>query len=161
MRTSVRRVLEGGGLYLAWLVALTATLGSLYFSEVRGFVPCTLCWYQRILMYPLVILLGIASYRQDRGVTVYALPLTVLGGAVSIYHVLEQKIPGFGAPALCRVGVPCSAAYINWLGFISIPVLALTAFTLITLLLLAVQRRAERPPEGRESRTEFEAHSTY
>ena len=117
---------------------------TLYFSEVRGFVPCTLCRYQRILRYPLVILLGVASYRQDRGVTVYALPLTVLGGAVSLYHVLEQKIPGFGAPELCRVGVPCSATYINWLDFISIPVLALTAFTLITLLLVT-QTRTPKP----------------
>lgn len=141
----MRRFLDEFGLYLAWLVALVAMGGSLYFSEVRQFVPCSLCWYQRILMYPLVFILGIASFRQDVGVRVYALPLSVLGGLIAIYHVLEQNVPGFGAPGLCRVGVPCSAKYINWLGFISIPVLSLTAFTLITALLLSLRKPGARP----------------
>lgn len=130
---------KGGNLYLAWLVALVAMLGSLYFSEVRHFVPCTLCWYQRILMYPLAIVLGIASYRQDSAVRSYVLPLSVFGMVVAGYHVLEQNIPGFGAPALCRAGIPCSLHYIHWLGFISIPVLSLTAFTLITALLASLR----------------------
>ncbi len=128
-------------LYLAWLVALAATLGSLYFSEVRHFVPCTLCWYQRILMYPLAIVLGIASYRQDGAVRGYVLPLSVLGMGFATYHVLEQNIPGFGSPALCRAGIPCSLHYIHWLGFITIPVLSLTAFTLITVLLSTMRGR--------------------
>lgn len=132
---------RGTNLYLAWLVALTATLGSLYFSEVRHFVPCTLCWYQRILMYPLAIVLGIASYRQDGAVRGYVLPLSVLGMGFATYHVLEQNIAGFGAPALCRAGVPCSLHYIHWLGFITIPVLSLTAFTLITLFLSTMRGR--------------------
>lgn len=130
------------GLYAAWLVAITATAGSLYFSEVRLFVPCSLCWYQRIMMYPLVILLGVASYRQDTGIVRYALPLTFLGGTVSLFHYLEQKVPGFSAPSLCRAGVPCTQEYINWLGFITIPFLALIAFTLITVLLIGVARSA-------------------
>ncbi len=130
-------------LYLAWLTSLVATLGSLYFSEVRLFVPCTLCWYQRILMYPLVILLAMASYRQDREVTRYFLPLTMLGVVVALYHYLEQKIPGFGSPALCRSGVPCTVEYIDWLGFITIPFLSLTAFSILTVLLLGI-RRASR-----------------
>jgi disulfide bond formation protein DsbB len=131
---------ERGGtlLYLAWLVALIATLGSLYFSEVRLFVPCTLCWYQRILMYPLVLLLGVAAWRNDLGIVRYALPFSALGALVAGYHVLEQRIPGFGLPGACRSGVPCSAAYIDWLGFVSIPVLSLTAFVLISAALLAV-----------------------
>lgn len=126
------------GLYLTWLVAVIATLGSLYFSEVRHFVPCTLCWYQRILMYPLVVLLGIASYRQDRGIVRYALPLAGLGAATSLYHLLEQKVEGFGAPGVCSAGVPCSTAYIDWFGFVTIPALALTAFVLIIAGLTAV-----------------------
>lgn len=131
---------RGYGLYLAWLVALIATGGSLYFSEVRGFVPCVLCWYQRILMYPQVILLGMASYRQDLRAAVYVLPLAVLGVGVAAFHYLEQKIPGFGAPELCRQGVPCNLEYINWLGFITIPFLSLIAFTLITVLLVGAMR---------------------
>lgn len=138
----MRAFFSGFGLYSAWLVAIVATAGSLYFSEVRLFVPCSLCWYQRIMMYPLVILLGIASYRQDRGIVRYALPLTILGGTVSLFHYLEQKVPGFSAPSLCRMGVPCTEEYINWLGFITIPFLALTAFTLITVLLIGVARSA-------------------
>jgi disulfide bond formation protein DsbB len=134
-------------LYLAWLVAIVATAGSLFFSEVRHFVPCTLCWYQRILMYPLVILLGIASFRNDKHIVPYVLPLSVLGFGIALFHVLEQNIPGFGAPQLCSAGVPCSVKYINWLGFISIPVLSLTAFTLITAFLLLLSLRQKPTPE--------------
>lgn len=133
------------GLYLAWLAALIATGGSLFFSEVRQFVPCTLCWYQRILMYPLVLLLGVASFRSDRHIIPYVLPLSLLGAGIALFHYLEQKIPGFGAPELCRAGVPCSTEYINWLGFITIPLLSLVAFSFISLLLVRLVRaRASR-----------------
>lgn len=136
----MRRVLGAYGLYLAWLVALVATGGSLYFSEVRHFIPCQLCWFQRILMYPLILVVGIASYRQDRQVGVYVLPLSGLGFLIALFHYLEQKVPGFGVEAVCRVGVPCTTQYINWLGFITIPFLSLTAFALITLLVWAARR---------------------
>lgn len=137
------------GLYLGWIVALVATGGSLYFSEVVGFLPCKLCWFQRIFMYPLVILLGIASFRQDRAFTVYALPMAVIGGLIALFHSLEQKVPGMGAPAVCRGGgVPCDTEYINWLGFLTIPLLALVAFVLITVLLTFV-RRASRGDRAR------------
>jgi disulfide bond formation protein DsbB len=124
------------GLYFAWLVTLVATGGSLYFSEVRHFIPCALCWWQRIFMYPLVFVLGIASFRQDKTAVSYALPLAIVGGLTSVYHIILQNTTWLGAPAGCAVGVPCNAKYINWLGFISIPVLALTAFVLITGFLL-------------------------
>ena len=78
-------------LYPAWVVALVATLGSLYFSEIRGFVPCTLCWYQRILMYPLVLILGVATYRQDERGFAYSLPLSVAGILASV-HSTRLKI---------------------------------------------------------------------
>ena len=128
------------GLYAAWLVAIVATLGSLYFSEVRLFVPCTLCWYQRILMYPLVLLLGVAAWRDDAGIVRYTLPLALLGAAVAAFHLLEQKIAGFGFPEACRGGVPCNVAYIDWFGFVTIPTLSLTAFLLISAALLQVAR---------------------
>ena len=145
---TLTRFFRDFGLYAAWLVAIVAMAGSLYFSEVRAFVPCALCWYQRILMYPLVILLGVASYRQDRNVIPYALPFTVIGGGLALFHYMEQKIPGFGAPELCRVGVPCNIAYINWLGFITIPFLALTAFLLITTILAGVLFTSRQPKEA-------------
>jgi disulfide bond formation protein DsbB len=127
-------------LYPAWLMATVATLGSLYFSEVKLFVPCTLCWYQRILMYPLVIILGIAAYKQDKNVTRYALPLSVLGTLVAGFHYLEQKVEWITSSAVCRAGVPCDVQYINWLGFITIPLLSLVAFGIITALLIMLRR---------------------
>ncbi len=122
-------------LYLAWLLSLIATGGSLYFSEIIGFIPCSLCWVQRIFMYPLVIQLGIATFRNDRGVIPYTIPLSIIGIGVSLFHYLKQKVPMFDQVLPCTVGVPCSGQYINWLGFITIPFLALIAFTLITILL--------------------------
>lgn len=86
-------------------------------------------------MYPLVVLLGIASFRKDSSIAPYALSLAVLGGGTAVYHIMLQNIPGFGGIPMCSVGVPCTAKYINWLGFISIPVLAFVAFAIIALLL--------------------------
>jgi disulfide bond formation protein DsbB len=133
----MRKLLDNFGLYLAWLVAITATVGSLYFSEVRAFVPCSLCWYQRIFMYPLVLILGLASFRQDKKIIPYVLPLSVVGGLIALWHVLEENIPSLSIP-VCNVGVPCTLKYVNYLGFITIPVMALTAFTLITFILFGV-----------------------
>ena len=126
------------GLYFAWLVALGATAGSLYFSEVLLFVPCSLCWWQRIIMYPQVLLLGLGAYMDDRTVVRYSLPLAVIGMGVSAYHYLGQKFPQFMPLGACRGGVPCDMQYINWLGFMTIPFLAFVAFTLLTVFLVAV-----------------------
>ncbi|MFC5775578.1 disulfide oxidoreductase [Ectobacillus antri] len=131
-------------LYMAWFVSMTAVLGSLYFSEVRGFIPCELCWYQRIMMYPLAIFLGIATIYQDTRIKKYVLPLSIIGGSISIFHYMMQKIPGFAAIKPCVQGVPCTGQYINWLGFITIPFLALVAFTLITILLLLTKSSSEK-----------------
>lgn len=134
----MRRFFDDYGLYLAWLISIAATAGSLYLSEVRFFVPCVLCWYQRIFMYPFVITLGIASFRGDKKILPYALPISLFGTIIAGYHVLEQNIPGFGVPALCKVGVPCSSKYFNYWGFVSIPVLSLIAYLLISILLILV-----------------------
>jgi disulfide bond formation protein DsbB len=120
-------------MYTAWLVSIIATLGSLYFSEVKGFIPCELCWYQRIFMYPLTLILGVATFQNDAGLKKIVLPMSIFGGIISFFHYLEQKVPGFGGIKPCASGAPCNAEYINWSGFITIPFLALTAFTLITI----------------------------
>lgn len=121
-------------MYMAWVVALIATFGSLYFSEIARFIPCTLCWYQRICMYPLAVVLGIAAYRGDADVRRYVLPMAGIGWLIAGYHILEEwgVVPTL---ATCAVGVPCTVKWINWLGFITIPVLSFTAFTLIIALL--------------------------
>lgn len=128
--------LKRNALYLAWVVSLIATGGSLYFSEVAGFLPCKLCWFQRIFMYPQVILLGIAAYRGDRSIIRYALPLSAIGGLISLYHNLEIWFPKLAEVAPCTAGVPCNVDYLNWYGFITIPLMALVAFILITILLI-------------------------
>lgn len=127
-------------LLLSWIASLIATIGSLYFSEVMHFIPCTLCWYQRIFMYPLAIILGIAVYRNDKGIYKYVLPLSIIGILISGYHTLLQKIPYLQQFEMCTSGVPCSKDYINWLGFITIPLLALIAFIIITISLIILAR---------------------
>lgn len=122
-------------LIFSWLIALIATLGSLFFSDVMGFIPCSLCWYQRIAMYPLVLILGLAAWKNRNDVTLYAFPLSITGWLLALYHlgVQYEIIPESASP--CVQGVPCSSMYINWLGFITIPFLSFTAFTLIIILL--------------------------
>lgn len=136
--------IENYALYFAWVVALVATLGSLYFSNIRGFVPCELCWIQRIFMYPLAIVLGIAAFTNDVRMRLYVLPLTIIGGSISLYHYLVQKVPGFANIKPCVQGVPCNVQYINWFGFVTIPFLALTAFTLITIILFVLHFKLKK-----------------
>lgn len=134
-------------LYLALIAAWTAMLGSLYFSEVRGFVPCELCWYQRILMYPLAGVIALGILRWDAQLPYLVLPFSLLGQGVSTYHYLLQKTTLFGESVSCSVGVPCTTVWINWLGFITIPFLAMTAFLIITLAML-VAYYSDAPDPG-------------
>ncbi len=132
-------------LFLAWATAVLATAGSLYLSEVMHFIPCSLCWFQRIFMYPLALLLGMAYTRSDSGIVVYALPLVVIGGGFSMYHTILQKLPEDSVLAACGP-VSCQGDYLNWFGFITIPMLALTAFAIILVSLLrlrALERAAK------------------
>jgi len=122
----------------AWVVALTATLGSLYFSEVKNFIPCELCWIQRIFMYPLVITLAIASVKKDAKQAYYTLPLSLIGMGVSLYHYMLQKIPLLSSAGEACGLIPCNFEYINLIGFITIPFLAFLAFLFISLLMVWV-----------------------
>ena len=124
--------LERIALYGALLVAWVAMMGSLYFSNVRHFAPCLLCWYQRILMYPLALgILPIGLLRRDEALPWYTGFFSLLGMGTSAYHYMLQKTTWFSGSTTCDPLVPCNLAYINWLGFITIPFLALVAFTLI------------------------------
>ena len=131
-------LLQQYGAYLAFVTALTAMLGSLYYSEMAGFVPCTLCWYQRILMYPLMLITLVGIIKQDEYLPSYVLPLSIIGSGVSTYHYLIQ-LGIIAHSATCSVGIPCNVRYVNYFGFISIPLMALTAFILITLILMATK----------------------
>lgn len=118
-----------------WILAMLATIGSLYYSEVLGFVPCTYCWYQRILMYPLVIIIGVAIAQKDIRVAITTAIFSGLGTALAAYHYALQKLSILrdNAPS-CGDGVPCTAQYVNYFGFVTIPALSLIAFSLIFIL---------------------------
>ncbi len=127
---------------MAWVVALLATAGSLYFSEVAGFEPCRLCWYQRVAMYPLVIVIAIAAARRERAGAWYAGGLALVGGLVSSYHVLLEWFPSLDGGA-CSATVPCTLIWFRVFGFISLPTLALIAFGLV-LVLMAIRLAGTR-----------------
>ena len=149
----VRDSLLGGELWIAWGIALVATLGSLFFSEISQFVPCRLCWFQRIGMYPLAAILLIAAIRRDtRGGALYSLPLAAFGAIVAIYHIYIEYHPE-AETAGCKIGAPCSVKWIDKLGYITIPVLALTAFSAILILLVMALSRS-RATSASRTRTE-------
>jgi len=122
-------------IYLAWLVSLIATAGSLYFSNVLMFPPCSLCWWQRIFMYPLLVLFTVAFIKRDQNCLAYASPLIVFGLGTSIYHNLLYY--GFIEKSIvpCTAGASCTSIQIEWLGFITIPLMALTAFSILFFLI--------------------------
>jgi disulfide bond formation protein DsbB len=122
-------------LAFAWLVAIAAMLGSLYYSEIRHFIPCNLCWYQRIAMYPLAFILGVAVYRGDLGIRPYAITLVATGWLISALHNLEY-FHLITLSSVCGAGVSCTTPYPSWL---PIPTQALIAFTLIGAALLAMR----------------------
>jgi disulfide bond formation protein DsbB len=116
---------------IAFVQSLIATAGSLFFSEVMKFTPCKLCWYQRICMYPLTLIFAAGLYRKDKNIVWYALPLAVVGLSISIYHNLIYYGVITEKSLLCVPGFSCISKYITWFGFVSIPLLAFTAFTVI------------------------------
>ncbi len=139
------RFFYSNGLRLAFLVSLVATLGSLFYSEVAGFEPCKLCWFQRIFMYPLAVLLGLALIKRDEQFTFYPIWLAVIGAVISIYHnsiyngILIESSQSVLQCQPFGSGVSCAKNYVLEFGYITIPMMALTAFLLI-ILLLTTQR---------------------
>ncbi|MDD3324890.1 MAG: disulfide oxidoreductase [Sulfurospirillaceae bacterium] len=128
-------------LFASWIVATIAMLGSLFFSEIMLFPPCVMCWYQRICMYPLVVIFLVALISPDRSVIKYSFPLVFLGIFLAGYQNLLHYgiIPESAQP--CTQGVSCTSIYINWFGFLTIPMLSLIAFTIIAIFLTILKRR--------------------
>ncbi|HLD84530.1 MAG TPA: disulfide bond formation protein B [Coxiellaceae bacterium] len=123
------------GLFLAWLVALMAMIATLIMEYVLQWPVCELCWYQRIALYPLVILLGIAAYRQDKNIIPYAMTLSAIGFIVALYQYLEQMIPGFSPIAVCTTGVSCSTIHLQLLGFMTLPFFSMMICVIIFVCL--------------------------
>ena len=117
-------------------VAVTAVAGSLYFSEIRHFEPCLLCWYQRILMYPLAVIMGFALITRVSVMAWLVLGAAVVGQAVAAYHVLLQKTSWFSSATTCGTGPSCAIPYIDWFGIVTIPMLSLMAFMLIAICMV-------------------------
>ncbi|KOY82282.1 disulfide bond formation protein B [Lysinibacillus macroides] len=122
---------EENGLLFIWVVSVVATLGSLYFSEIRHYEPCKLCWIQRIFMYPIVMIITVAFIQKNARIAVTTAVFSVIGGCISLYHYGIQKLSFLAENAPSCGAIACTGQYINWLGFITIPFLALTAFLLI------------------------------
>jgi disulfide bond formation protein DsbB len=140
----VRESLAGNELWIAFAVALVGTAGSLYFSEVAHFVPCKLCWFQRVSMYPLV-LLALPALWNDRRAARYLLPLPVVGLGIAAWHVLVER--GLVSETQsCTISAPggCATRWIEEFGYVTIPTLAATGFALIAFVLtLSAMRPAE------------------
>ncbi len=131
---------------LAFAIALTSTLGSLYYSGIAHFRPCRLCWWQRIMMYPLVPVLGVAMLRRDAKAALGGLPLALGGLGYSLYHTQLRWFPGDSTT--CDADAPCAAVWVDTFGFVSIPFMAAAAFLAITALLIAlliIDRRSDGP----------------
>ena len=137
-KTVLRKELQATTLELATIIAVGATFGSLYFSEIRNFVPCEYCWYQRIAMYPLALILLIATIRRDKNIIPYALSLSLSGLALSVYHYQLQLFPEQSSS--CGLDASCTYRWIEVFGFITIPLLALTSFAFISMILIATPR---------------------
>ncbi|MDA0352536.1 MAG: disulfide oxidoreductase [Chloroflexi bacterium] len=135
---NLRALVLERGRWLAFLVAAVAMASSLYYSEVVGFVPCEFCWYQRIAMYPLVVVLAVAAVIRDDRVFRYVLPIAVIGSLLSIYHYQLQLFPDQASS--CSTGVPCHARYVEEFGFVSIPLMALCGFIAIIALHVTMRR---------------------
>jgi disulfide bond formation protein DsbB len=139
----VRRI----GLWLAWVVAAAATAGSLYFSEVANYVPCQLCWYQRICMYPLAGILLVAAIRRDWSARWYCLPMLVAGVGISSYHYFIEWKPAFGENT-CSVGPSCTDIWFRRFGFVTLAFMALCGFIAIAVLLFVEPKRQASTTEN-------------
>lgn|SRR3990167_4139806 len=126
-------------LFFAWLIALIAMLATLFASEILKLPVCVLCWYQRICLYPLVVLLGTAAYRDDKNIILYATPFPVIGFFFALYQYLEQMIPNFSPISFCTQNISCSTIHFKWLGFITFPFLSMLACVFIFILLINYQ----------------------
>jgi len=131
-------------IFSAWSIAAASTLGALFFGEVMQLPPCVLCWYQRIFMFPLTLILPLGLFPLDRRVVRYGLVLAVPGALVATFHLLlvAGVIPESIKP--CTQGVPCSQTVIEWFGFLTIPLLSAVAFTTIIALLVAAHLRSSK-----------------
>lgn|SRR3989338_6296298 len=122
-------------LYFAWVLSVIGFCLSVFYGEILLHEPCPLCWYQRIALFPLALILGIGAYRDDRGIALYAMPLALIGAALAFFQGLFDYFPGLQTIGMCRLGASCSQTVIRFFGFLDFPILSGLGFCLIVLFL--------------------------
>lgn len=141
-KNKIQHFIRDNTLKMAFSISLAATLGSLFYSEVAGYEPCKLCWVQRIFMYPQVFLLGFALWKKDKAIFNYSLILSVIGGAIALYHYLLQL--GIAPSVPCSAvgySISCSKLFVLSYGYLTIPLMSFTAFVLISLVIFLAKRK--------------------
>lgn len=132
---NISEIVKKRALILIFIIASTATLGSLFFSEIAGYEPCKLCWFQRIFMYPQALLAGIALWKKDHKIVTYLISISVIGGLVSIYHYSTSTLARMSSQGVCSAsGASCFIEYFKDFGYVTLPMMAFTAFLLIVIL---------------------------
>lgn len=130
--------------YIAWVQSIVAVISSLYYSEVAGLTPCLLCWYQRIVMYPLVIIIAVGLWRRDVHLPYFVLPFSIIGAFIALYHYLLQIGVISESLAPCVAGVSCAAKEVLYFGFVTIPFLSLMAFLLISVCMIIIIKKGRQ-----------------
>jgi len=128
------------GLLFAWIIAILASLGSFFFGEILKLEPCLFCWYQRICIYPLVIILGIAFFRRDYNISIYVIPLSIIGALIALYQIFMEKILPPLSSAYCKACIIYNSSYPIFGINVYFPILSLIAFLAIPLLLIGVYK---------------------
>ena len=149
-RTKFKSMIKNKYLYMAWAISFISTIGSLFLSQFMNLPPCNLCWYQRILMFPLVIILGVGYSLEDRNINLYSVPFVLLGLVISIYHnLLYYK---WITPAItpCSSGVSCTERQLELFGFLSIPLMSLMSFLILLICLLLHQNILKKEKQSNE-----------
>lgn len=131
-------------IYFAWIINIVSLTGSLYFSNVMMLPPCVLCWFQRICIFPMSIILAVGFLKKDKNVFWYALPLVCIGWVISLYHnLLYYKIIQ-EAISMCTSGVSCTSKQLEYMGFMTIPLMAFTSLTLTLICLIIFYRTSKK-----------------
>lgn len=148
-----KRWISNNLVFISWVIALGAVIGSMGLSEILNLKPCALCWYQRIFMFPLAFVLGVGVYRKDNNSAYYALPLSIVGLVIAFYHTLLQWGIIKEVITTCSIDSSCAEPQINWFGFITIPFMSFLAFTVLTVLLSIHVRLLRKSSNSKKRKT--------
>lgn len=136
-----RALLDKWGLLVGFVLTFAGSVLTLFYSEILGFPPCPLCWWQRIFLYPQVVLFVLALWKRDRDAAKYSIALSILGLGVSLYHHALQVLPSGSLPCPAEGTVSCAQRFVFEFGYITFPLMSATLFAFLIVLMLFVRRR--------------------